>query len=65
MSLKLDGLFGSLDTFEICLDKKVKETAFRFVHEEDLLEKDKSSTDNINDSRPMLTKQFSKVVKFF
>ena len=64
MSLKLDGLFGSLDTFEICLDK-VKETAFRFVHEEDLLEKDKSSTDNINDSRPMLTKQFSKVVKFF
>lgn len=45
--------------------KKGKGIAFQYVHEEENLDMDKSSNDNINKSIAMSTKQFSKVVKKF
>ena len=42
-----------------------KEIIFQSIHEEENIDKGKSSNDNINESIAMLTKQFSKVVKKF
>lgn len=69
LSLKVDGLFGSLFTFEMSLErkpeKKNKGITLQSLAEQQIDASDKESEESLVESITLLSKQFNRVLKRF